>query len=178
MADTGEVMLVASGRNRRSVSEMSVDAQILVRRLQRCKEEEFVSYEELSEMIKRNVQTSQARHLLTTAMRVLTREQGFVFSCVHGKGIKRLSNGVIAPTVGSSLTGRIRNATSRAGQKLKAVDYSALNQQEQVQYNTTLSIVGSIALLTSTRAQAEVETQTRLHREPLPTAQVLTLLAR
>jgi len=165
------------GDRPRSIPEISVDAQILARRLQRCEEDELITYDELSTSIGRDVRSPQARHLLKTALRVALRENQFVFGTVSGQGVKRLRNQDIAPTEGSTLSRRIQNATRRSAQKLRAVDYGALTRQEQVEYNTAIAICGSLSLLTSSQARITIERQTRQQADALPTAQVLSLLA-
>ena len=95
-----------------SIPELSVDAQVLARRLETARPGEVVLYTELSGLIKRNVQR-EASSCLASARRVVQRERKAVFAAVIKIGLKRLDSvGIVGS--GEAGIGKMHRQIGRA----------------------------------------------------------------
>lgn len=157
----------------RAIPELSVDTQILERRLLDVSVGEIVSYEELSKTIGRDVQR-KAHHLLTTAVRRVLRDKQIVFAAVHGKGLKRLDDaGVLG--VGEAAIAAIGRKSRRTVKKMACADYKALKPEERTQHNVIVSQLGVLAHITSSSVQKKLEASAG--HEKLPVAKMLAAVA-
>lgn len=122
---------------------MSVDAQILSKRLSQAATGEVVSYGEMTELINRDV-TGTARSVLVTARRDVMREHRMVFEAVISVGIKRLSDSTLS-SVGTASLRRIHRAAVTGMRKLACVnDFEAMTKEEKIRHNTSASVLGAI----------------------------------
>jgi hypothetical protein len=159
-----------------SIPEISVDAQVLARRLCDAKPGEVIPYQELCDLVKRDVQ-KDCRYLLDTARKIAQREKSFVFASVSRTGLKRLDDAGIV-SVGEQAVGAIHRSTRRAARRLACADYSALPPQEKVRHNTTASLLGAMELATKPTRVKELALAVNAASDKLPTAKVLELFAK
>ena len=139
---------------------MSVDAQALHRRLANSTPGEIITYEELSAIIRKDVQNKH-RSLLDTARRKAQRDESFEFAPVRGIGLKRLENGEIADVASE----RIRRASRgiRKGLKmLNSVKYDDLTSDQKVKFNTTSACMGMMEAVGKTSTINRIEQATRV----------------
>ncbi len=158
--------------NRKSIAERSIDTDTLVRRLREVDVGGFVSYENLNELIGRDVQNG-ARHILRSAVMILLREDRRVFAPVRDEGLKRLNDREIVGT-GLETTARIRRLARRGARKVTAVEnYDALPKADQVAHNTHLSIFGAIGQFTRPRMVQRLTGAVEEAQKRLPLAKML-----
>ncbi|MHA1962750.1 MAG: hypothetical protein ACW99U_21385 [Candidatus Thorarchaeota archaeon] len=139
---------------RKSIPELSVDTQVLIRRLAKVGIDETIEYKELSAEIRRDVQ-QEARGNLFTARHRLQVDEGMVFGAVFGVGLKRLDDTGILQT-GMSDVKRIRNVSVRAGKRLSIVDPESLNDADQREHLLLLSQFGVLAHVGKERTQRKL----------------------
>lgn len=138
----------------RSIPELSVDAQVLERSLNKADVGATVTYEALSALIGRNVQTS-ARHLLQTATRRLERD-GKVFAAVFGVGVKRLDDAGVIGTGEAAIRSIGRKAT-RSAKKLSTVEYDVLSEPLKLKHNAMISALGVLRHMSRSRTLDKLE---------------------
>lgn len=159
-----------------SIPELSVDAQVLARRLETAKPGEVISYAELSGLIKRNVQR-EAASCLASARRVLQRDHRAVFAAVIKAGLKRLDSVGI---VGSGEAGicKMHRQARRTARVLGCADYNALTNADKIRFNTTSSLLGAMELATKPVRVKALAAAVESAADKLPTASVLQLFAK
>jgi len=131
-----------------TIQRISVDADILYRRLAETSPGDVVTYDELSAEIGRDVQ-SEARGLLNTARNKALREDRAVFGVRRGVGLERLGDVGVVETATES-RGRIRRMSRRAARRLSCVDdFDNLPQEKKTEHNVAVSMFGAIYVATS-----------------------------
>lgn len=118
-----------------TIPQISVDAQTIYKRLIATAPGEIITYLELNDLVKRDVQHLH-RGILETARRKAQREDSIEFAPVRGTGIKRLHNNEISG-VASEKMRRASRVARKGLRMLNSVDYQSLTQEERVGYNTT-----------------------------------------
>jgi hypothetical protein len=155
-----------------TITERSIDTETLVRHLRSLAVGGFSSYEELGGLIGRDVQNG-ARHILSSAMRILLREDRIVLAPVRDEGLKRLNDLEIVAT-GLETTARIRRLARRGARKVTAVEnYDGLPKDAQVAHNTHLSIFGAIGQFTRPRIVERLTGAVEKAQHRLPLAKLL-----
>ena len=159
-----------------SIPELSVDAQVLARRLETAKPGEVISYGELSSLIKRDVQR-EAASCLTSARRVVQREHRAVFAAVIKTGLKRLDSVGI---VGSGEAGisKMHRQARRTARILSCAEYEGLTNSEKIRFNTAASLLGAMELATKPARIKALSAAVESAADKLPTASVLQLFAK
>ncbi len=154
----------------KAIPELSVDTQVLERRLLTLDVGAVASYAELSALIQRNVQNG-ARHVLASAVRRLLSEHGRVIACVRNEGVKRLDDLGIVST-GASAIKHIHRASKKATKKLAAVqDYEQLPKEVQARVNVQRAMLGVLAQ--TTREPQLKRLETKVGESLAPTALML-----
>lgn len=162
---------------KKTIAELSVDTQLVIKRLKKCAVGESVSYKELSDMIGSNVQGKARSHLQSARNNVL-RDDRMVFECVENVGVKRMSDGEIVETAPTYAMNRIRNTAKRCVRKLSCAEYDKLSRDEQVRFNASASLMGALHQLSKTSALQIVAPKVTELREKLPLAKTLELFSR
>lgn len=151
--------------------QMSADTRFLVQRLRKAAVGDLITYEELSKEVGKQVGGGFAA--LSSARRVLLREDQRVFDAVWGKGLKRLNDVEIVGTSQRTAT-KIRRTAQRGVRTLTAVaDFSSLPREQQMRHTAAVSVFGVIAEMSGGRGMAKVEKIAEGKREALPIAQTL-----
>lgn len=157
--------------------EMSIDTRLAFERISRCAPDEIVTYEELSEILGRDAQSS-GRHNVDSARRMLLRGEGgtrMAFSAVAGVGIKRMADSELANS-GRHFMSRIRGISKRGAQTLAAVgDFDSLPNESKIAHNAALSLLGAIAQASKEKAIQKVESAVESANEKLSFAKTLAL---
>lgn len=156
------------------VFQMSADARLLMQYLEQQPVGTFTSYETLTAVISRPIQ--KHRGALQTALRRLLRDKDMVFGCVHGSGIKRLSDTEIAAT-GNQATERIRRMSARAVEKMLKADFDALNYDEKKRYTAQVSTMAAISQMTKPKNLTKLANDAPAKKE-LPIAETLRMFAK
>jgi len=134
--------------------EINVDARVLLARFKSAKVGDVITYDEMSEMIGRNVQ-KEARHILEAARRWAKKDR-IIFGTVTSKGVQRLDDaGKVR--AGSGMMDKIRRTSRRAAQTLAAVEnFGELPNEMKIQHNMALSIFGIVQQATSRKVQDRI----------------------
>ena len=153
-------------QKKRSIPELSVDTQELMRALDRLLPGETATYKSLSDIIGRDVQ-GQARGLLNSARNILLREEGKVLECVQKVGIKLLTR-LEVPSVGRSTTARIRRMSQKTLRKLATVSGdNDLPPETLARLNFELSAFAIISKTMHEKTIAKLQTAMENKRLPL-----------
>lgn len=160
----------------KSIPEISVDAQHLAKRLETVKPGEVVGYQELSALIKRDVQ-GVAAGILNTARKLIQREQRAVFASVRGVGLKRLDDAGIV-SQGQAAVAGIHRAARRNSRKLGCAEYERLSASDRVKFNASACLLGTLELATKPSRIKSLSSAVESAAKQLPTADVLALFAK
>ena len=134
-----------NGKGKRTIGEMSVDTRILYERLKKAQVNELVTYQELNDLIKRNVQ-GEAYFVMATARRRCMAEDMIVYGTVENEGIKRLDPAAIANS-GEFFVHRIKKTARRAIKTLSCLttdEFAGLSNEDKVKHNAYRSAVGVV----------------------------------
>ena len=151
---------------------LSVDTKRIYDRLSKAEVGEVVPYEELTELIGRNV-CAEARYCVDSARRMLRNQDGIIVKPVHGVGVKRLTDlekALLGPAALHSIRGKAR----RAMREITCVDdFSALPPDAQVKHNASLSVLGAIQHFSGSRKLAAIEGKVAEAKAALPVQKTL-----
>lgn len=164
--------------DKRSIPEISVDTQILVKLIKTRKDAgaETITHEELSEAIKRDVQ-NEAYGNLNSARNIVQREHQIVLTSIRGVGYKLARNPEII-AIGSHVVTRIRRTARRGLRSMACADYDAMNNQDRIKYNAAISHVGALAAVATSRQASVIEDRVKRDAEKLPVAETLSLFTK
>ena len=128
--------------SKRVIPQLSVDAQLLARHLEKVQVGEVIEYAALNKIINANVQNG-ARSILAAARKKVLNDERIVFDVIMGKGLKRLNDSEIIGT-GTCALARIRRTSRRAVKKLACAEYDKLPTGEQTKFNAVASMLGAL----------------------------------
>lgn len=162
--------------NKPSIGEMLVDTRLLMQRLLLVEEGQDILYPSLSAVVGRPVQSS-ARSNLDSALRMLRRD-GVYFECIRGEGLRRIPPQNVPQIVSSKTTTRIHRAARRGLKDLNGIEYTALPQEAQTQYNVGISLLSTFTTLSSEKAQRILTAETQQKLEQLSHKETLALFSK
>ena len=113
---------------KRSLPELSVDTQVLAKRLLALELNELILYDELTEIVGRDVRHQPVNGLLRSARYIVLRDAHIVTEAVRGEGIKRLDDEGIAQ-LGDQHIARIRRASRRTAMRCAATQRSTASRR-------------------------------------------------
>lgn len=143
------------GEMKRSIPELSVDTQVLMRALREVAVGETIAYADLSKLISRDVQ-GRARGLLNTARRRLELDEQMVFAPVIGEGLKREDDmGILA--MGQRDIQHIRSTARKVTRRCALVDYDKLPAEAKRTHNVVLAQAGVLAYMTKAPVVKQLE---------------------
>jgi len=160
-------------KTKKTIAEGSIDVKLLVDRLQKTTEGDTVTYDELSELIGRNIQVN--RHLLQSARKSLRRNEGILFDCIHSTGLRRMNNSDIVCKVTTQPFKRIRSTIRNAGKDMTCIDDQLLSNPERITVNATRSLFGVLHQFTLPKA---IENIKAASDEALPIGKTLAIFQR
>lgn len=156
--------------------EMSADARLLRQKLASLKPGDFIKYADLSAEISKDV--SGGTPALQTAKRSLLQNEGFVFSCVRGEGLKRLNDEEIVAASDQDVN-RIRRSAKKGARKLASVEnYAAMSNAAQLRHTTRLSVMTAVAHMASSRGIQKLEGTAAGRAKELPISETLAAFAK
>lgn len=158
---------------KRAIAERSAEANILIKRLKKLAVGELVGYDELSRLISGDVQ-GKHRYLLDTARRAMLNEDRSVVECVWGEGMKRLEDEAI-PAIGTQARGRIHRISKKAAKKMSCADFAKLSNEQKLEWNTNMSLMGALALVTKRSKVLELKAAVKATEDRLPLNKTLEL---
>jgi len=142
-------------QKKRAIFEPSVDTQVIYTRLKKAEVGDVITYSELNDLIKADVQAG-ARHILHSARSMAVRDDKIVFDCISNVGIKRLTDEEIMglPTYALRSIGRKCKRTSR---KLHCADWEKMNPADKVKYAASASVLHAIAAVSKPKKIEELK---------------------
>ena len=132
---------------------------------------ELIPYEELNQLVGRDVQ-HHFRHLLNAARNKAQQTHGIVFHVVTNKGVVHLDE---AGKVEQGYSGiaRARSAIRKGRRVLGCVkDVQALSSEKKVDYFTAVSVLGALDLATCPKRVEHIKGGVKQEQRPLPITQV------
>lgn len=149
----------------------SPDMLALHARLIKSRVGELITYDELSQLVGRDVQ-HHFRHLLVAARNKAQQSHNIVFRAVTNEGLVHLDDaGKIEQ--GYSGIARARSAIRKGRRTLGCVgDVQSLPPEKQSSYHTAISVLGALDLATSPKQVERIKGSVERLQQPLPTAQV------
>lgn len=154
--------------------QLSLETKALADRLRSVTFGETVEYVTLDSELKIQIQGA-ARGAMTSARRILLRE-GIRFDVVRGIGMKRMTDSEIARS-GSRSVRLIRGVAKREAAKMAALaDFESLPNDEKVQHNATLSVLGAVAHFSKPAQVRILEGAVAAAKSWLPTAETIEVM--
>ena len=158
-------------------SKNAVDIDALKIRLCKMQIGEVITYDQISEVIGRNIRKDGKRGIAYQAMNQLLSEQRFVFGTIRNVGFKRLNADETVESTKDGMT-RIRKISRKQVKRLSAVDYGSISTNAlKVQHNASISLYGAIAFAADSGNLKRLTTTNGNRPEGLPTAETLRRLA-
>lgn len=133
------IAVVEVMERRNIIGAISLDAQLLLERLLKVKEEEIIGYKELSNVIHRSVQKEGYR-ALTTARKKAQEEHKIVFYTVPKFGLIRLNNNEIIDKYSDSFLKKIKRINKKNRKLMSCVDFDGLEMKNKIKYQTNLTL--------------------------------------
>lgn len=147
--------------------EISADSTAIAALLRAAKVGELVSYEAMSRAIGRDV--SGHRGAISTARKIVLRENGAVFDAVRGEGMRRLNNSELVDSV-DRVRMKIRRAAKRSANTLVCVEYDALPADKKIKHNASMSMLAMLSEAASEKAFSRLTEKVSQTKETLPAA--------
>lgn len=151
----------------KTINQISLETTMVIERLLTCKENQVITYDELSTLIRRNAQ-KEGRGCLITAMRRLLMDKQIYFATVRGIGVKRCNDSQKVEE-SHSYVQRVRR-TARKGAKIAASvhEFDKLPRDVQTRHNTLLSLYGAITQFSSQGKMKALESKVADAQAKLP----------
>lgn len=162
-------------QKKKAIPELSVDVQVLWRRIQKLAPGEIVPYAELNQLIRGDVQ-KKMRPTLYGARRKALRDDNIVTECVINTGVKRLEDSAIS-TIHIPTLNRIRKASRLACRKQQCANYDALTSEQKTSYNAGQSVLGVLAHVAKPKSVKLVEDATAKKLNPISFKETLSLFS-
>lgn len=140
----------------RPTFQLSIEAQEIIRRLERCSVGDTVTYEELNEIVTGDVR-AEDRSALNTARRHMLRD-GKCFGTIPKVGIKYL-NAVETSETGTEALHRVSRAARRAIQRVDAADYDSLTPSQRVSHDARKCALAVMAIASQPKKIIQLEGQ-------------------
>lgn len=155
-----------------TITQPSIDTQIIQRYLSEKTEPGRVfTYEELSDLIGRNVRTIARGHLYTAIRRIRSEKQ-IVFETVRKIGIKHATDAEVVGGRNRELN-HIRRTANSGAKKLGCVDFSKLSDAQKTTFNATASHLALFSALASSDSRKKLESRVQETQEKLSLAKTL-----
>lgn len=154
-----------------SIPQMAVDTRLILQRLEQAQPGDLISYKELSGMLGRDVQREARSNLMSAIRAALSSEM--VFGTVRNEGVKRLTDSELAG-VGEGTRAHISRTARKAVRKMTLVEnFAGLTNEEKIRHNTSLSMLGAVGHITSSRQSKLLESRVSVKLEELPLQKTL-----
>ncbi len=156
--------------------EVSSDTRFLLQTLEKAEPGETITYESMSEAIGRDVRR-HALHALYSALRMVVKEHK-VFEAIPNVGYRRLTDSEIIKTQADKGMSRIRRTAKRTALRVSSAQVANLNNNEKVQMNTQLSMMGAIAHMSRPSELKVLEEKVRARADQLPIGETLSAMTK
>lgn len=127
---------------------------------------ETIAYREISRIV--GVDVIVRRHFLSSARRVVMRDNDAVFQSVRNVGLRRLSDIDTVTEIPGLRRRRIRTQSRNAIKEMGTVNYSMLPEAKKIEHNLGVAIFGTVHQATSSKAIHALEK--KISNELIPDA--------
>jgi hypothetical protein len=164
-----------SGDNgKKTIGQISVDTQIVLKRLLLAMIGDVITYAELTQLIGRDIRNGAYGCLVTARRRALNDER-FVFRAIPNIGLKRLNDSEIIDTHQPAIA-HIRSTMRKSAKELVSVqNFDSLPNEKKIQHNTALSVFGVLQEFTRPKTIASIESKVSEAQARLPVGRMLEL---
>lgn len=156
-------------------AENTADVESLARALSALSIDETVTYQQLTNLIGRNIQSHY--WLLNKARKIVEEETGSLYEVVRNVGIKRLAS-EDAANVGLSVIGKVRRTATNGIKRLANVRCNDMPAEEANKVLAHRSQLGAIALVADGRKSVTVAKEAAVNGGVVPAGRVLDLFKR
>lgn len=139
-----------SGEIPRTIGEMSYNTRLIVARFAETKTGEIITYEELSQVIGKNIHNGGIG-MVYSALRIVRRDYGFVFETIRKVGFKQASDEEILNSSISILPARMKSLARRESKKIACVNNENMTNEMRVKRDMSLALIGITELFTGTK---------------------------
>jgi hypothetical protein len=151
----------------------SIDTKIIIDKLLTMQIGDTITYQELTDLIKRDV-TKSGRGALRSAVRILLNENGMLFGTVLKTGIKRLTPSEGVGFASDSIS-RIHREAGRGARRIAAVDYEKLGANDRMKHNATAAVLSAMHESTTSSRVRKIEAAVE-NKHKLAVAETLAML--
>ena len=157
----------------KAIKQISIEAQSLAKKLSESNHGDFIPYSDLSVIIARNVQ-DEGYSALTTARRVVLRENGLIFSPVIDKGLHCMTEEEVAMSGEYGIL-KIKRIAHREKKKLHlgVKDFDKLSNEAKIKHNTAASVFGVFKMVASGKSTKRIEDAVSAANGALPSIKLL-----
>jgi len=133
-----------------------------------------ITYDQLSAAAGEEIR--DIRHVLTDAREDVRDQDGILFECVIGHGLRRMGGGDVALTIPGYRSRRARSQATKGVKELATVSNPELLPYEQrTAYRSGAAMLGAIAAVTSAAATRRIQAESAKVDQTLTNAQTLRL---
>jgi hypothetical protein len=152
---------------RKGIADISMETQLLVRRLRDTKIGDLLTYEDLSKVARRPVGDS-LRGPLTSARRKLLREERIAFVTIAGTGIRRATDEEKV-AMGVDGMSRMRRQGRRSLRQIYSVEnFDAMPPEVKVQHNVTATVLNLFVEVSGAKKQKQLTAAVEKQGNMLP----------
>ncbi len=145
----------------------SLDAQTLLDVLLEMEPGDFVSYQDLSDLIGKDVQVGEGYRALFRARTILEREEHNVVAPIPGQGVKCLTDEEMVQS-GRGFIGKAGRAGARSISRVSCVKkFDELPNEKKIEHNYVLSIAGAIQHFARPKTRKQIEERIAQTRKPM-----------
>ena len=157
----------------RAIPQVAMETGLLVELFAAEKQGAVVSYKTMADLIGRPVTPGTRGYgYLQSAKRILLRDHEVVLDAEPKVGVRVCTDAEKLTVAGRDVK-KASRAVKRSGQKLRAVEYAALTDDQKREWNARMSLTGALSLLAAPATYKQVEKVVTDHA--LPSARVLDL---
>lgn len=161
---------------RKGTFKLSVDTDMVHKRIVAANIGEVITYAELTELIGRDVQGA-ARYVLHSARNMAMREDRAVFGVNTDVGLVRLDDCAVVDA-GADGMAKARRAIRKGARVLGCVNnFDAMPNEKKIQHNTALSLFGALHEAMKPKSVARIEAAVTREAGEIPFAKTLELFA-
>lgn len=142
--------------SKRACFQTSADTIIVAKRLLKLEPGEILTIEEANRLVPGRKLFGNSRHVLTSAIRYVLKNDGVVIASVRSVGVKRMQNDDI-PSLGDAAIHHIRRTSKRTASKIvRGSNYDSMSNPSKQKFNQTLSVLGALRQFTAPKALTAV----------------------
>lgn len=124
----------------KSINEKTVAVEAIASALAALKPDEVLPYSQLDNLMLND------RNLLYRAWRIVEKSHGYIFSCVRGEGVKRLSKHVVIIDAAVVKTNKLLDATESRVVNAIIKDGGSMDRREKAELNSRIAGLNAIQL--------------------------------